>query len=84
MHPAKYQRTAAAKPRMAFPADIVGENARCFEPGMATQITQRRKSFDWAFAEEVTSRSLNLRAPDNDPQEKASNKACGEELGRAS
>jgi hypothetical protein len=51
---------------------------------MATQITQRRKAFDWAFAEEVTSRSLNLRAPNYHPQEKASNKACGEELRRSS
>jgi hypothetical protein len=84
MHPPEYQRTPATKLRMAFPTDIIGENTRGFEPGMATQITQRRKPFDWAFAEEVTSRPLNLRAPKYHPQEKASNKACGEELRRSS
>jgi len=84
MHPPKYLRTPTTKPRMAFPADIVRENARCFESRMAAQITQRRQTFDWAFAEEVTSRSLNLGAPNHHSQENTPNKACGEELGGAS
>src|SRR5262245_59660558 len=42
VHLAKDQRTTPAKPRMAFPPNVISENARRIDSGVAAEITQRR------------------------------------------
>jgi hypothetical protein len=65
MHAAKETLGPAAKARVAFPANIVGENARCVESGLPAQIAQRRQALHRVLTEQVSARPLDLKAPDD-------------------
>jgi hypothetical protein len=50
---------------MAFPRNVVHENASVFEPGLPADIPERREALDWALAEQLAARPSDEHTPDD-------------------